>query len=823
MTDPTAQDALLTLDDAGHLQTAVAEELPALLGGGPDDLLRVAGWPAGILQVGRLEGRFFVSPTRRDLLVCNGEPLRETRWLQDGDIIIGPGRQLRCAMQGDRLELTSEGAGSAGSTLPPDLEALAAQASDAPAPPVATAGPRAETIAAAEYRRRQPAADTPGRRRPGPLAIALWSGLAVLLVLAWFAFTAKSVRLVIEPEPELVALPGTLLKFRIGERWLLRSGEHRVVAEREGYRRLEQRIEVGAQPDQQMRLRLERLPGRITLLTEPAVDGRVLIDDESVGELPLRDHEVPYGERRFRVEAPRFLPAETTLEVEGGGVAQTLALELVPNWAPVTLTSRPAGASILIDGQEVGETPATLELEAGERRIELTLAGHNAWRDTVRVRPDEPLALDEVRLQQADGRVQLVSRPAGARVTVNGRFQGQTPLTVTLRPGREHEVALSLPGYRTERRGLSVQADSGRRVELELEPLFGEVRLQVTPEDAEVVVGGRSLGSDRVLTLQALPQTLEIRHPGYAAQRVEVTPRPGFAQELEVRLLTEEEAREAAIARSIETSLGAELRLLEVGAFTQGTPRGEQGRRSNEVQRPVELTRRFYLGVHEVTNAEFRAFRAGHDSGSFGGRSLNGDRQPVVNVSWDDAAAFLNWLSARDGLEPAYVRSDGRWVLSDPVTTGYRLPTEAEWEWAARHLGRTRPARFAWGGELPPPDRSANLADVSAAQLLPTTLVTYNDGFPVSAPVGSFEPNPAGIHDLGGNVAEWVHDFYAIVPPSDATSRVQDPFGPDAGRFRVVRGASWRRAGITELRLGFRDYSDRPRDDVGFRIARYLE
>ncbi len=822
MDEHGGQDTLLSLDDAGHRQGAAAEELPALIGGGPDDLLRVAGWPAGILQVGRLEGRFFVSPTRKDLLECNAEPLRETRWLQEGDVISGPGRQLRCSVADDRLRLVSQGTGSAGDTLPPDLDALAAQAVETAGAP-APAGPRPETIAAAEYRRRRPAPVTPGRRRPGPLAIVLWSGLAVLLVLGWFAFTAKSVRLVIEPEPELVTLPGTLLKFRIGERWLLRSGEHRVLAEREGYRRLEQVIEVGAQPDQQLRLRLERLPGRITLLTEPAVEGRVLIDDEPAGTLPLRDRDVAHGERRFRVEAPRFLPAEAVLDVEGGGVAQTLALELVPNWALVSVSSRPAGAVISIDGEAVGETPATLELEAGERRVELTLAGHNAWRDTLSVRPDEPLALETVVLQQADGRVQLVSRPAGARVTVNGQYQGQTPLTVTLRPAREHEVVFALPGYRNERRALSVQADSGRRLELELEPLFGEVRLEVVPAEAEVVVDGRSLGTDRVLTLQAVPQTLEIRHPGYASQRLEVTPRPGFPQEIEVSLLTEAAAREAAIPRSIETALGGELRLLDVGAFTMGTPRGEQGRRSNEAQRQVELTRRFYLGVHEVTNAEFRAFRDSHDSGRFGGQSLNGDRQPVVNVSWEDAVAFLNWLSARDGLEPAYVRQDGRWGLSDPVTTGYRLPTEAEWAWAARHLSRAQPVRFSWGDDLPPPDRAANLADVSAAQLLPTTLVTYNDGFPVSAPVGSFAANPAGIHDLGGNVAEWVHDLYAIVPPADGGRRVQDPLGPTTGRFRVVRGASWRHASITELRLGYRDYSDRARDDLGFRIARYLE
>ncbi len=814
------RDWILSLDDGGHHQRMTAAELPLSLGGGGDDALRLSGWLPGVLQVGLLEGRFFLSPTRKGVLSCNGEPLRETRWLADGDIISAGDRRLTCRLEGDRLLLSTSGQGSAGDTLPPDLDALARQAGRIE--PVVASGSRAETIAAVEYRGR-PQEVPRLRRRPSILAILLWSGLSLLLLLAWFAFTAKSVRLLIEPEPQQVALPGTLLKLRIGDRWLLRSGEHAVLAQREGYLPLEEFIEVGAAPDQQMRLRMERMPGRITIATDPQVEGQVFIDDNPVGSLPFADQPVAHGERRFRIEAPRFLPAEAVLDVEGADIAQTLSVVLVPNWAPVTVRSSPAGARISVDDEALGETPATLEIEAGERRIELTLPGYSAWGDTLRVNPGEALELDEVELREADGRVQLVSRPVGARVTVNGQYRGQAPLTITLPPGRDHEVVVSLAGYGSQRRRLSVQADSGRRVEVALEAVFGEVRLDVLPADAQVQVGERSLGTDRVLTLQAVPQTLVISRQGYASQRIDVTPRPGFTQELEVRLLTEEEAREAAIARSVTTSLGGELRLLEPGAYTMGSPRGEQGRRSNEVQRPVELTRRFYLGVHEVTNAEFRAFRSDHDSGRFSGESLDGDEQPVAGVSWNDAVAFLNWLSARDGLEPAYERSGDTWVLSQPVGSGYRLPTEAEWEWAARHLGREAPARFAWGSELPPPDRSGNLGDVSAARLLPNTLVTYNDGFPVSAPVGSFEPNPAGIHDLGSNLAEWVNDYYSILPPTDAGDQASDPLGPQSGRFRVVRGASWKHASITELRLTYRDYSDRAREDVGFRIARYLE
>jgi formylglycine-generating enzyme required for sulfatase activity len=213
---------------------------------------------------------------------------------------------------------------------------------------------------------------------------------------------------------------------------------------------------------------------------------------------------------------------------------------------------------------------------------------------------------------------------------------------------------------------------------------------------------------------------------------------------------------------------------------------------------------------------------AEHNSGEFAGRSLNGDQQPVVNVSSEDAARFLNWLSIRDGLQPVYEERDGTYVRARPLRSGYRLATEAEWAWAARFAEREAALVYPWGAELPPPDRSGNFADVSAANVLRTTLVTYNDGFEVTAPVGSFPPDALGLYDMGGNVAEWIQDFYEVYV-EESTEQAVDPLGPETGRFRVVRGPNWRSATQTDLRMAYRDYSSERRDNLGFRIARNLE
>jgi formylglycine-generating enzyme required for sulfatase activity len=269
------------------------------------------------------------------------------------------------------------------------------------------------------------------------------------------------------------------------------------------------------------------------------------------------------------------------------------------------------------------------------------------------------------------------------------------------------------------------------------------------------------------------------------------------------------------------------LVLFPAGVFTQGSERREQGRRSNEALRQVTLSRPFYLAETEVTNAQFKAFRTGHASGIAWNRTLDLDRQAVSSVSWDDAVEFCNWLSQREGLPVAYEKRDGRWQLAMPLNHGYRLPTEAEWEYAGRYVDGRQWKRFEWGSAPPPPPETANLA---GSEYTPTTkgpgvsdvvtLPGYVDEHVVVAQVGSHGRTSNGLADMGGNLSEWMHDVYVSLPES---APVTDPRGPDIVGSHAIRGANWRTASISELRLAWRERAAGPSQTLGFRVARSAE
>jgi len=684
--------------------------------------------------------------------------------------------------------------------------------------PASTGPRRGETVEPIAFR-------PPPRRRQVPALTArigkLLGAVALLALVVVVLFLLGTRSLVIEVSPaDAVAevRVGGGIVIPLPGRYLLRPGDYHLAVIAEGYHRHEQVLVVTGAHDQRLPVRLAPLPGTLDLRSTPA-DAEVLVDGEPRGVTPLR-LELGAGEHALVLQAPRHRRHEATISIAGRGREQALAVQLEPAWAPVSVRSDPAGAEVLVDGEPAGTTPLEVDVLEGARTVELGLDGYKPWRRELQVRAGEPIELPVVTLDLADAVLRIETDPPGASVLVGGTFRGRSPLRVEVPPGSRVEVRAFKDGYRTAQR----QVDTGRgdqRVRLALDAELGTVVIRAQPDDAELYVDGERRGrADTTLELPARAHAIEIRRDGYLPFSTTVTPRPGVEQRIEATLKSVLQARREAVEPEIRSAAGQTLKLFRPGPLTLGASRREPGRRANEVLREVELKRPFYLALREVTNAEFRQFQAGHSSGTVQGHSLDGERQPVVRVTWKQAALFCNWLSERDGLAPFYRVSGGEVTGVDAGAVGYRLPTEAEWAWAARTRDAGALARFAWGEGFPPPSGSGNFADQSARALIGRVLEQYNDGHAVTAPVGSFAADANGLFDMAGNATEWVHDYYDIAVTAQAAV---DPLGPADGQHRVVRGSSWAHASLTELRLSFRDYGDEARDDRGFRIARYLE
>lgn len=643
----------------------------------------------------------------------------------------------------------------------------------------------------------------------------------VVVISVWFVLTARSVAVQVEPITAEIEIEGGL-NFRLGQRYLIRSGAYELTLRNPGYHDTVTQLLVGNEQNQTHNFEMRKLPGLVSIDTAGLSGARVKIDGVDVGQTPISNIEVEPGQHNLTVSLERYLDHSETIEVEGRQVEQSFSANLNPAWAVVEFSTSPPGAEVLIDGQVRGNTPLAAEILQGSRDVTLKLSGHKAWQDDFDVIAGQDFSLPTVELEPADGLVFLRSNPSGASVTVSGEFKGLTPLEVALAPDEDHELTFFKSGYESAKRGIRIQPDQEQEMLVELDPVMASVAVAAEPADAELYINGELRGpANQTIELMAVSQQVEIRRQGYVPYMTEFTARPGLDQEIRVSLKSLEQARLEQIEPLITTAAGQQLKLFYPGAFTMGASRREPGRRANETLRDIQLEKPFYLAEREVTNGEFRLFDPEHNSGTVAGLTLNNEAQPVVRVSWTQAALYCNWLSEQESLPPFYQVSDGQITGINPDATGYRLPTEAEWAWVARTDGTGEVRKYTWGDELPPPDNAGNFGDVTAQSYLGEVMFDYDDGVFATAPVASYAPNYHGIYDMAGNVSEWVHDFYGSVGSFGGVE--VDPLGPANGEFHTIRGSSWSHGAITEMRLSFRDFGADPRDDVGFRIARYLE
>lgn len=784
-------------------------KLPLRVGTGNNCQLRLPGprgEPVALLDL--LDGMPFVQPVGRDTsLQINGAPLEASRRLVDGDVLQFFGSRIHVTVDDQHVFIDVKLEDSAYVTKPPQLEGDEDRPDD-------------EAIAPTAFRRAAETSATVVATKHSSLKMIVGGGLLVLLLTSFLLFTSKSVDFEIDPaEPDSFSIEGGWFRLPISDRILLRKGNYLVNVKKKGYYDIGQTFVVGDEPSMTVKLRMRKKPGQLQVLTTPLVDALVTVDGAMVGKAPYAVELQP-GDHMVQVQAERFLPFEDIIAVAGLDREEILHVQLVPRWANVDVRSEPAGATIYSGDEEVGVTPAVVQLLEGTHDLTVVHAGFSAWDGKVIAKPNVSQALPLIRLQPADARLLVNTIPRGANVTVNGRYRGQSPITLSLTPDIDYEIGMSKAGYGVTSRKLRLESDASESITVDLSARVGTVTVTVVPEDATVYVDGRARGTGKTtLRLSSEPHRIEVKRSGFGTWSRTVTPRPGYPQSLTAQLRSMQAIARDAVATTLKTAGGQTLRRVEGGTFSMGASRSEVGRRANEVIRPVTIATPFMIGIHEVTNEQFAQFRKNHDSGADVHASLAADDNPVANVSWSDAVQYCNWLSKKEGRTPVYREEFGNWVPSYPFADGYRLPTEAEWVWAIRYAERQQALKFAWGAKWSPPKDSGNYADRASRELVPSILPAYDDGYASTAPVGTFKANPIGIFDGGGNVAEWVNDWYTVPAPG-MTTPVVDPVGPRRGTSHVVRGSSWHHAGVTELRLSYRDYSAEARADVGFRIAR---
>lgn len=241
-----------------------------------------------------------------------------------------------------------------------------------------------------------------------------------------------------------------------------------------------------------------------------------------------------------------------------------------------------------------------------------------------------------------------------------------------------------------------------------------------------------------------------------------------------------------------------ELLWVEPGVFHMSSPANEAGRDDDEPAFQATLCHGYWLGRFEVTQAQWSVVM-GTNPSEF---SELGPDAPVENVSWEDAMRFCRRVTRR---ERAWQRI--------PSQYSFRLPTEAQWEYACR-AGTT--TAYAWGNRFPEGICNAENSEGTGEDGNVATF--HKQGRPVSSsmPVGTFEPNAWGFYDMHGNVWEWCHDWYADYPAKPET----EPNGPDTGEIKVLRGGSWF-SGKGRCRSANRDWGDPGNryHDLGFRLA----
>lgn len=439
--------------------------------------------------------------------------------------------------------------------------------------------------------------------------------------------------------------------------------------------------------------------------------------------------------------------AQDSLKVNPGESAVVKKTGFTVQTAKVYIHSEPEGATVYIADEEIGKTPVSFEYPAGRHQISITYENFPDIEETIVIKAPETKKMYRFKDTRASLTINTFKK---AKVYINNELYKNYE-KIKLQAG-DYKIRVESDSVKTLEKSITLTDKEEKTIMLFPDYPMGTVQINANPDSVMIELWETgidkysAIGSKVFSNLPVGVYNLKVSKRGYKSYMEEIVLKEKTVEKRKVKLKT-------------GPDIGGEYVLVEWGSFMMGG----DGCSDEKPLHKVSLSS-FYISRYETTQAEWN-YVMGNNPSEFKKDSL-----PVENVSWFDAIKFCNKLSDLEGLQKCYSGS-GNAIECNYKANGYRLPTEAEWEYAA--CGGKKDIRSIFSG-------SNNIREVAAYE------GNCRDS---TRSVGSFKPNELGIYDMTGNVSEWCWDWYDVYP-DDAKNR-SDPTGPDKGFLRVIRGGSW--------------------------------
>ena len=409
----------------------------------------------------------------------------------------------------------------------------------------------------------------------------------------------------------------------------------------------------------------------------------------------------------------------------------------------LVINSEPNQASVFLNNVELGVTPLSVNLNTTSNNI---LIKKSEYKDSTIDYIVKNNNSDQIiiKLIEDEDVININTVPSQASLFFNEDYIGITPLKFKI----QDKGILKVKKYGYVDNKINITKDT-KKLNIVLTEDSSEVFISSDPP-SDVFLNEEYIGKTPFTKkIQKIKHKISFKSKGFRTLNESFEPTKD-KQNIIKKLLTEKEASLLENKKYSRTSIDGEVILFEPGSFVMGSSKKESRRDINEIMRSVKITKHFYISKNLITEEQYSLFKRSSKS-----------NLPVNNISWIDAAKFCNWLSSKEGFENFYEIKNNQIISFNMDSKGYRLPTEAEWEYVAKS---NNPEKYiySWGSDRKITKLVGNIADVSTQGILSNFIDDYDDGYDERSPVGSFRSNQNDINDLTGNLSEWVNDFYSV-------------------------------------------------------------